>query len=124
MRIQRQNSHCPMHTHFTALTVMVLAILPVLTAAPVAGEADLVEVKKIWDAAPHNAFTDLVRYRDEWFCVFREGAAHVSLEGALRVIVSPEGSKWNSAALITSTEGDLRDAKITITPSGKLMLSG
>lgn len=89
-----------------------------------AAKAELVEVKRIWDAAPHNAFTDLVRYRDEWFCVFREGSAHVSPDGALRVIVSPDGSKWASAALITSTNGDLRDAKITITPGRSLMLSG
>ncbi|MCI0540870.1 MAG: glycoside hydrolase [Verrucomicrobiales bacterium] len=93
-------------------------------SSSLAAEAELVEVKKIWDAAPHNAFTDLVRYRDEWFCVFREGAAHVSPDGALRVIVSRDGSKWNSAALLTSTNGDLRDAKITVMPNGRLMLSG
>jgi hypothetical protein len=84
----------------------------------------LVEVSKIWDAAPHNAFTDLVRYRGEWFCVFREGKAHVSPDGALRVISSKDGAHWSSSALLTSTEGDLRDAKITITPGGELMLSG
>ena len=26
----------------------------------------LIEVRKIWDKAPHNAFTDLVRFKDEW----------------------------------------------------------
>ena len=84
----------------------------------------LVEVSKIWDAAPHNAFTDLIRYRGEWFCVLREGKAHVSSDGALRVISSKDGAPWSSAALLTSTNGDLRDAKITITPGGELMLSG
>ena len=44
----------------------------------------LIEVRKIWDKAPHNAFTDLVRFQDRWFCVFREGKAHVSPDGALR----------------------------------------
>jgi hypothetical protein len=42
----------------------------------------------------------------------------------LRVITSVDGEKWESAALITSENSDLRDAKITITPDGKLMLSG
>lgn len=84
----------------------------------------LVEVRKIWDRAPHNAFTDLIRHADRWFCVFREGAAHVSPDGALRVITSADGREWESAALITSPVADLRDAKITHTPDGQLMLSG
>ena len=34
---------------------------------------DAVPVKKIWDRAPHSAFTDLIRFKDRWFCSFREG---------------------------------------------------
>lgn len=84
----------------------------------------LVDVQKIWDKAPHNAFTDLIRFNDKFFCVFREGETHISPDGALRVITSADGENWKSAALITSPDSDLRDAKITVTPSGKLMLSG
>lgn len=87
-------------------------------------QATLVEQYKIWDKAPHNAFTNLVRFKDEWFCVFREGQGHVSPDGALRIIVSQDGKEWESAALITSDTADLRDAQITVTPEGKLMLSG
>jgi hypothetical protein len=46
----------------------------------------LVESRRIWDKAPHNAFTDLIRFQDRWYCVFREGKGHVSPDGALRVI--------------------------------------
>ena len=96
-----------------------------LPACVAAGQsAEIVEVRKIWDRAPHNAFTDLVRFKGRWFCVFREGQAHVSPDGALRVITSRDGRSWNSAALITSENSDLRDAKITVTPQGQLMLSG
>jgi hypothetical protein len=86
--------------------------------------AELVEARKIWDAAPHNAFTDLIRFNGEFLCVFREGKAHVSPDGALRVISSPDGATWISTALLTLPHGDLRDAKITLTPDGQLMLSG
>lgn len=79
---------------------------------------------KIWDRAPHNAFTDLVRFQGRWYCVFREGKGHVSPDGALRVIASADGVKWESAALITSANSDLRDAKVTVTPGGQLMLCG
>ena len=56
--------------------------------------------------------------------MFREGQGHVSPDGALRVITSADGEKWASAALITSSKSDLRDAKITVTPDGQLMLCG
>ena len=105
---------------FFALSLLLGASLVTATAA----EAELLEVRKIWDGAPHNAFTDLVRFKGRWFCVFREGQAHVSPDGALRVITSKDGKDWTSAALLTSTTADLRDAKITITPKGELMLSG
>lgn len=86
--------------------------------------ATLVDVRKIWDEAPHNAFTDLTRFNDQWFCVFREGEGHVSPDGALRVLTSGDGDVWESAALVTSPTSDLRDAKISVTPDGKLMLAG
>lgn len=86
--------------------------------------AELVDVRMIWDQAPHNAFTDLIRFRGRWFCVFREGAAHVSPDGALRVLTSADGAQWESAALIASRDSDLRDAKLTEAPGGRLMLCG
>ncbi|MGH9843350.1 MAG: exo-alpha-sialidase [Blastocatellia bacterium] len=86
--------------------------------------ARLLSVKKIWDAAPHNAFTDLIRFRSRWYCVFREGAGHAEGEGKLRVLVSRDGEQWESAALIEERGRDLRDAKFAITPDGRLMLNG
>ena len=61
----------------------------------------IVDVQKIWDQAPHNAFTDLVHFAGRFFCVFREGEGHVSPDGALRVIASSDGVDWASVALIT-----------------------
>jgi hypothetical protein len=84
---------------------------------------ELVEVRKIWDAAPHNAFTDLVRHRDRWFCVFREGDAHVPRSnGTIRVLRSLDGTGWESAVLLTEKGIDLRDPKISVMPDGRLML--
>jgi hypothetical protein len=86
-------------------------------------KAELVEARKIWDRAPHSAFTDLVRFKGRWLCVFREGKGHVSPDGAVRVLSSADGREWASAALLTSKSGDLRDPKITLTLDGKLMLT-
>jgi hypothetical protein len=84
----------------------------------------LVDVQKIWDKAEHNAFTDFIRFRGNWFCVLRESSGHTANDGALRVITSIDGESWDSAALISSADSDLRDAKITETPGGELMLCG
>jgi len=85
--------------------------------------AELIEVRKIWDRAPHNAFTDLIRFRGRWFCAFREASRHVSPDGALRVLVSRDARRWESAALIGLPGRDLRDPKLTGTPDGRLMLT-
>lgn len=111
-------------TRATRLWCAILLGLSPLGSLPAAESLKLVEARKIWDQAPHNAFTDLVRFRDQWFCVFREGKGHVSPDGALRVISSKDGVTWESAALLTSPDSDLRDAKICVTPDGRLMLTG
>jgi hypothetical protein len=85
-------------------------------------EGENLSVKRIWDAAPHSAFTDLVRFRDAWWVSFREGAAHVSPDGAIRVLTSKDGETWTSAARIALDSGDLRDPKLTVTPGGRLHL--
>ncbi|MGA1238945.1 MAG: Gfo/Idh/MocA family protein, partial [Limisphaerales bacterium] len=51
----------------------------------------LLRSRKIWDGAPHNAFTDLVRHGGRFYCVFREGEGHVSPGGAVRVLASEDG---------------------------------
>jgi len=86
-------------------------------------DAELVQLRKIWDRAPHNGFTDLVRFQDRWFCVFREAQERASLDGALRIITSADGETWESASVVTSANADLRDPKITVTPGGQAMLS-
>lgn len=105
------------NTTFTTLPRQIL-----MAAEPT--KPTLVEIQRIWDKAPHNAFTDLIRHKNLWYCVFREGRGHVSPNGSLRVITSVDGKQWTSKSLISSATHDLRDAKITVTPQGKLLLNG
>ena len=85
-------------------------------------EPTIVEVNKIWDQAPHNAFTDLVRFKDTWYCTFRESDAHVGGNGKIRILTSTDRSAWESAALIEETGIDLRDPKLSVTPENALMM--
>ncbi len=92
--------------------------LAALSAAP----PEIVSVRRIWDRATHNAFTDLIRFQDRWYCTFREAEGHVGGDGRLRLLVSPDGETWESAALVSADGIDLRDPKLSITPDGRLML--
>jgi hypothetical protein len=94
---------------------------PLLAASP-ADAPQLVSVKKIWDGAPHSAFTDLKRFGGQWFCTFREADGHVRGNGRIRVLSSPDGERWESAALLSEEGIDLRDPKLSVTPDNRLML--
>ncbi len=83
----------------------------------------LLSVKKIWDASPHAAFTDLIRYGGKWLVAFREADQHVGgNDGAVRILESADGEHWETASLFREDGIDLRDPKLSITPEGKLML--
>ena len=104
----------------TALVLIVTSYS--LGAAPVTVE--VLEVKKIWDQGQHNAFTDLVRWNDAFYCAFREGRGHVSTDGKIRILESKDANDWEPAALISLEGFDLRDAHLSVTADGRLMLLG
>lgn len=101
------------------LVVVLLALYPAAQPAPAPA---LVGVARIWDAGAHNAFTDLIRWRNRWYCTFREGDDHVGGDGRLRVLGSDDGETWRSSALIGEAGIDLRDPKLSIMPDGRLMI--
>src|SRR5688572_31758070 len=80
------------------------------TAAPA-----ILRTERVWDAAPHNSFTDLAWYKDRFVLAFREGPVHGvptgnKRGGNLRILQSKNGLKWTSSALIEAGPNeDLRD---------------
>ncbi len=74
----------------------------------------IVSLLKVWDRAPHNAFTDLVRFRFSWFLAFREGDSHMLCNGKIRVLASSDGDRWESVALIAEEGIDLRDPHFSV----------
>jgi hypothetical protein len=100
-----------------------LAVVCALISLTAAGrDAELVDVRHIWGQAPHSAFTDLTRFKGRWYCAFREGSAHVSPDGAIRVLSSADGVVWVSAARLAQTDRDFRDPKLVVTPDDRLVI--
>ncbi|HTD65085.1 MAG TPA: sialidase family protein [Candidatus Limnocylindria bacterium] len=105
---------------------LILCLVPLL-ATPLFGQRtpsapELISVKKLWSEGQHNAFTDLIRFKDAWFCTFRESEAHVGGDGKIRVLMSIDGERWGLAGTLSEAGVDLRDPKFSITPDNRLML--
>jgi hypothetical protein len=100
-----------------------IPVLVLCTAlASFSGGPEIVSVRKIWDTGRHNAFTDLIRFHDRWFCTFREADGHVGGDGKLRVLESTDGERWESAALLAEDGIDLRDPKLSCAADSRLMI--
>jgi hypothetical protein len=97
----------------------------------------VIDVRRIWankdwpngdPQTRHNAFTDLARFKDHWYCVFRVGADHgvTGPLGGLRVIRSKDGVKWTSVFFYQPAEHsvDVRDSKLLVTDDGRLVVLG
>lgn len=104
------------------IAVLVAVASPICLAGEGAEQPQIVSVKKIWEKGAHNAFTDLCRFRDQWYCTFREAEGHVRGDGQIRVLHSEDGDRWESAALLAEEGIDLRDPKLSVTADGRLMI--
>ncbi len=83
----------------------------------------LISCRRLWDRAGHNALTDLMRFQDRFFCIFREGELHVGgQDGSLVLLESGDGDSWTQVAGFREHGVDLRDPKLSITPDGRLMM--
>lgn len=96
-----------------------------MAAAP--PQVEVLSLKRIWNEAPHSAFGDIIRFKNEWFVVFREGKGHAPKpdhedDGVLRVIRSKDGETWTASARISEAGIDLRDPHLSVTPDNRLMI--
>ncbi|WP_375583447.1 hypothetical protein [Cyclobacterium xiamenense] len=91
--------------------------------AGLAQEIPSVDAVKIWDRAPHNAFPDMIRYRGEFYIALREGNDHMpDNSGAIRIIKSKDGKNWQPVGLLEKRDMDVREARLSITPDGRIMV--
>lgn len=105
-----------------AFTFAAICCLGGLSVPAAEKKPEIVSVEKVWDAGKHNAFTDLTRWHDRFWITFREADGHVGGDGKIRVLVSADGAKWESAALVGEEGVDLRDPKFAVTPDDRLQL--
>lgn len=99
--------------------LLLFSLLCFAQAVSAQEQAQLVSVQKIYDKGKHNAFTDLTRFKNLFFCCFREADAHVGGDGKIRIMISSNGDTWVDYAEVAEKGTDLRDPKLEVTPDGK-----
>ena len=68
--------------------------------------------------------TSLARFKGHWYSAFREAATHNNHPtGRTRVIRSATGQDWETSALFDWDSADVRDANLSITGEGWLLLN-
>lgn len=105
--------------------MLLAGVFAAFTFSP-ASALELTSTRRIWDQAPHSAFTGLIDYEGKLYCCFREAKSHVPQltgeDGKIRILVSDTGEAWEPFALVESQGTDLRDPQLSRTPDGRLML--
>lgn len=85
----------------------------------------LKKVYSVSNEAPHSAFTDLIKHKKVFYCVFREGNGHIphgeNGDGVIKIRTSKNGKKWQTLVVLEKEGVDLRDPKISVMPNGNLM---
>ena len=87
-------------------------------------ENPILETRKIWEGAPHCAFTDLAYHSGQWLCCFRESDSHaLGRLGTIRVLKSTDGQCWTSAFVFSDPALDLRDPHFSQPGDARLVLN-
>ena len=101
-------------------TLMNLFIITLAAALPTDAQSQTVQnatlewMIKVNTEARHNAFTDLIRWQDQYYVCFRHGESHNSMDGVIRIMCSPDMRNWESCGTL-KTMGDDRDPHFVAT---------
>jgi hypothetical protein len=79
----------------------------------------------VWEQARSNTGVDLVRFGDSFFMAVTESEGSVSHSGAIRVLASKDGVRWNDQGVLKSdTPGrGVYNPRFSVYPDGQLALA-
>jgi len=117
-------------TDMTNKSIIAAAVLLCVALFPTSGQTQKASttVKCIWNTSKHCAFTSIAEFNGKYYVSFREADSHILdndgvARGAVRILASNDGDKWESVAYLTKSGYDLRDPKLSVTPDGRLMVT-
>ena len=75
----------------------------------------------IIDDSGHNAFPDLIYWRDHFYLAFRAAQNHIDQHSAIKIFRSSDAKKWEAVAEMRLHDEDIRDPKFALV-HGELFL--
>ncbi len=85
-------------------------------------KATVESVDMIWDRGKNNAYTDLTRFQNLWYCSLREADSSTGGDGKIRVLASYDAKTWSPVALIEEAGLDLREPRFCPTKEDRLFM--
>ncbi len=117
--MQKNTPRKPIHRPFfnTVIMLGVTALLFSLFFYPnhalVAAQLDL-KTDIIIDTGGHNAFPDLIYWRDHFYLAFRAAQNHIDQHSSIKILRSTDAKKWETIAEMRLPNEDIRDPKFAI----------
>lgn len=93
---------------------LVCAIALTAMGGPAHAETKLDWIVTVYNDGRHNAFTDLIRFKDQYYVCFRLAESHMSMDGEIRVMRSADMRSWQPCGTL-DTFGDDRDPHFAAT---------
>ncbi len=94
--------------------MLFLAGLMLAAASIAQAEATLDWMVCVQNDGMHNAFTDLALWKGQYYLCFRHGGTHMTMDGEIRVMRSPDMKTWEPCGTL-KTFGDDRDPHFAVT---------
>ncbi|WP_232834837.1 glycoside hydrolase family protein [Pleomorphovibrio marinus] len=105
------------------ITPFVVLFVSCFLGGSLQGQQQGFPIKTIWDKAPHNAFPDLIRFKNYFYAAVREGNNHMpDNSGQVRLLRSKDGNDWEDVGLLEKEGYDVREARLSVTPEGTIMV--
>jgi len=80
--------------------------------------------RRIYSDGQHNAFTSIARLGDTATVAFRSATTHISFDGTIKLIQSPDMETWAVTAELALPSVDLRDPKVVAFQGQLLVFCG
>jgi hypothetical protein len=113
------------YKHMNKVRIMTYVVLlaAIFFAGPLQAQQVEFPLKTVWDKAPHNAFPDLIRFKNYFYAAVREGNNHMpDNSGQVRLLRSKNGDNWEDVGLLDMEGYDVREARLSVTPEGRIMV--
>ena len=113
-------------TFISVLGVAMAALLPSAAAAGQPPQVRITNIRRVFHNGEHNAFTDLVRFRDRFYLTFRScpDGHMVHPSASIIILASTDAKQWEQVHRFSVDKRDTRDPHFLIVKDTLFVYTG